>query len=73
MQLLLDHGAHLDTPNRNGECPAVVVAVNPRNNVHLVKYVTLRCLAATAVIKYKIPYVGQVPTTLENFVQYHEM
>lgn len=73
VQLLLDHGAHLDTPNRNGECPAVVVAVNPRNNVHLVKYVTLRCLAATAVIKYKIPYVGQVPTTLENFVQYHEM
>lgn len=72
VQLLLDHGAHLDQPNRAGDCPAIFVAVNPLNNVHLVNYVTLRCLAATAVCKYKIPYQGQIPTTLETFVKFHE-
>jgi hypothetical protein len=72
VQLLLDHGAHLDQPNRAGDCPAIFVAVNPLNNVHLVNYVTLRCLAATAVCKYKIPYQGQIPATLETFVKFHE-
>ncbi|XP_069695746.1 protein fem-1 homolog C [Periplaneta americana] len=72
VQLLLDHGAHLDQPNRAGDCPAIFVAVNPLNNVHLVNYVTLRCLAATAVCKYKIPYRGQIPATLETFVKFHE-
>ncbi|XP_067007719.2 protein fem-1 homolog A [Anabrus simplex] len=72
VQLLLEHGAHLDQPNRAGDCPALFVAVNPLNNVHLVNYVTLRCLAATAVCKYKIPYRGQIPATLETFVQFHE-
>jgi len=72
VQLLLDHGAHLDQPNRAGDCPAIFVAVNPLNNVHLVNYVTLRCLAATAVCKHKIPYRGQIPATLETFVKFHE-
>lgn len=72
VQLLLDHGAHLDQPNRAGDCPAIFVAVNPLNNVHLLNYVTLRCLAATAVCKYKIPYQGQIPATLETFVKFHE-
>lgn len=72
LQLLLDHGAHLDQPNRAGDCPAIFVAMNPLNNVHLVNYVTLRCLAATAVCKYKIPYEGQIPATLETFVKFHE-
>jgi hypothetical protein len=72
VQLLLDHGAHLDQPNRVGDCPAIFVAVNPLNTVHLVNYVTLRCLAATAVCKHKIPYKGQIPVTLETFVKFHE-
>nr|BAL61211.1 fem-1 homolog A-like protein [Locusta migratoria manilensis] len=72
VQLLLDHGAHLDTPNRAGDSPAVFVAVNPLNNVHLVNYITLRCMAATAVAKYKIPYKGQIPVTLVDFVRFHE-
>ncbi|KAK7865662.1 hypothetical protein R5R35_006914 [Gryllus longicercus] len=72
VQLLLEHGAHLDQPNKAGDCPAIFVAVNPLNNVHLVNYVTLRCLAATAVCKYKIPYQGQIPQTLETFVRFHE-
>ncbi|PSN58319.1 hypothetical protein C0J52_00105 [Blattella germanica] len=66
VQLLLDNGAHLDQPNKAGDCPAIFVAVNPLNNVHLVNYVTLRCLAATAVCKHKIPYEGQIPATLET-------
>ncbi|KAL1138298.1 hypothetical protein AAG570_009986 [Ranatra chinensis] len=69
--LLLEHGAHLDQPNRARDCPSVLIATNPMNTICLVKYTSLRCLAATAVCKYNIPYEGQVPSTLETFVGYH--
>lgn len=72
VQLLLDHGAHLDQPNRAGDCPSLLISMNPLNNIPLVNYTSLRCLAATVVCKYKIRYANQIPATLEEFVRFHE-
>nr|CAD7414108.1 unnamed protein product [Timema poppensis] len=72
VQLLLDYGAHIDQPNKSGECPGSLIARNPLNTINLMKHVSLRCLAATSVCKYKIPYKGQIPVTLEAFVKFHE-
>ncbi|XP_055627199.1 protein fem-1 homolog C [Toxorhynchites rutilus septentrionalis] len=69
---LLEHGAHLDQPNRNDERPMSLIAVNPMNDIPLVNYMTLKCLCATVITKFGIPYRNQVPRTLEDFVRWHE-
>lgn len=72
VQLLLDHGAHLDQSNKTGERPSITIGNNTRSTINLVNYTSLRCLAAVVVCKYKIPYQGQIPSTLENFVRLHD-
>lgn len=72
VKLLLDHGAHLDQSNKAGERPSLTIGSNTRSTVNLVNYTTLCCLAAVVVCKNKIPYRGQIPSTLENFVALHE-
>jgi len=71
VQLLLDHGAHLDQPNRAKDCPSVLIANNPMNTICLLSYTSLKCLAANTVVKHSIPYKGQIPATLETFVKFH--
>lgn len=71
VKLLLDHGAHLDQPNRARDCPYLLIAGNPMNTICLISYSSLKCLAATAVVQYHIPYHGQIPATLETFVNFH--
>ncbi|XP_037945042.1 protein fem-1 homolog A [Teleopsis dalmanni] len=70
--LLLDNGADLDQPNKSDERPFNLIASNPTNTVHLLNYVTLKCLAATVLSKYKIPYKNEIPKVLEAFVEQHE-
>ncbi|BES96833.1 sex-determining protein fem-1 [Nesidiocoris tenuis] len=72
VELLLEHGAHLDQPNKNKDCPLVQIAINPANSICLLNYTSLKCMAASAVIKYKVSYAGQIPATLETFVNYHD-
>lgn len=71
IKLLLDYGAHLDTPNRAGDTPARFISSNPHNNVNLVNYMSLRCYAAQAIYKYKIPCTD-LPKTLHQFLEYHK-
>jgi hypothetical protein len=73
VQLLLDTGAHLDQQNSVGEQPLHMLAANPNSTIRLLKYTSLRCLAAMVVCQHKIPYVGIVPTTLESFVRSHHV
>lgn len=72
VKLLLDHGAHLDQSNKAGDRPSLTIGNISRSSVNLVNYTTLCCLAAVVVCKNKIPYRGQIPSTLENFVALHE-
>lgn len=72
VKLLLDHGAHIDQPNRARDCPLILIAFNPTNTICLISYSSLKCLAATAVVQYQIPYQGQIPATLETFVNFHD-
>ncbi|XP_065155286.1 protein fem-1 homolog CG6966 isoform X2 [Atheta coriaria] len=73
VKLLLRHGAHLDQPNSAGEYPAQKVNQSPFTmDLRLMNYITLKCLCATVIYKHRIPYVGQVPKTLESFIQLHE-
>lgn len=71
MRILLDNGAHIDQPNRADDRPINLVAINSNNVIPLMNYTTLKCLAATVIAKYKIPFRNQVPKTLEVFIQLH--
>ena len=63
VDLLLQHGAHVDAANADGR-----TASNCLSPSLVFNHVSLKCLAARAVLSYKLPYRGTVPTTLANFV-----
>lgn len=70
IKLLLDHGAHVDTPNKAGDSPATLISQNPHNRVNLLNYMTLQCHAAQAIFKYGIP-CEQLPVALHRFLEFH--
>lgn len=72
IRLLLDNGSHVDLPNKLKDHPAHYIAMNPASDVPLANYSSLKCSAATVIVRYKIPYRGQLPQTLERFVRIHE-
>lgn len=72
VQLLLHYGAHLDQANKSGERPSVTIGKNSYNLINLVNFSSLKCLAAVVVCEHKIPYRGQIPSTLETFVKLHD-
>ncbi|CRK86871.1 CLUMA_CG000696, isoform A [Clunio marinus] len=72
IETLLKVGAEMDYPNRTGDRPLTMFISNPLNNIPIMNYLTLKCLAATCVVKYRIPYRNLIPKTLETFVQDHE-
>lgn len=75
--LLLSNGAHIDVCNRQGMTPASLIqrqspAGSLHNVVNVFDLVSLRCLAARAVVDAGIDFHGGVlPTLVEKFVQLH--
>lgn len=69
---LLAAGAHLDQPNKNDHRPITFITINPMNSIPLINYTTLKCLAATVIAKYKIPFRNQVPKELEDVIRLHQ-
>lgn len=68
----MERGADLDQPNKSDERPFNLIASNPMNTTPLINYMNLKCMAATVISKYKIPYRNQLPKLLEKFVRQHE-
>ena len=69
---LLDNGAHLDAVNAEGRTFGDLLRGQPLHEVVTVmKYSTLQCLAAKAIQKHNIPYEGQLPAKLSEFVALH--
>ncbi|ESN97175.1 hypothetical protein HELRODRAFT_178284 [Helobdella robusta] len=70
---LLEYGADVDICNRQGITPYKMLFQTPKLNINPFNYMTLKCLAATAIIKYHIPYNGELPKLVESFVSMHSM
>jgi hypothetical protein len=71
IETLLKSGAELDYPNKTGDRPLNLIISNPANNIPIVNYLSLKCLAATAICKFRIPFKSLVPKTVEIFIQDH--
>lgn len=75
--LLIDSGAHIDTCNRRGITPKSLIqrqtpAGSLHNVVNLFDLVSLRCLAARAVVDAGVEFRGGVvPPLVEKFVKLH--
>lgn len=67
---LMDHGAHVDTVARDGENCLDLLRKTTILSDEL-KYRSLKCMAALVIGKFKIPYDGIIPFTLNPFVGLH--
>ena len=69
---LLAGGAHLDQPNKFGDSPAELVALNRGSRVCVLQHVSLGCLAARALLRARrrVPDHA-LPKTLRDFVDLH--
>ncbi|XP_049705246.1 protein fem-1 homolog A [Helicoverpa armigera] len=72
VRVLLAGGAHLDQPNRFGDSPAELVALNRGSRVRVLQHVTLACLAARALLRARrrLP-AAALPRTLHDFLDLH--
>jgi Ankyrin repeats (3 copies) len=72
VQTLLNHGAHIDLVNDNGDTfTTLLKGQHVHELVNIAKYTRLSCIAARVVQQFKIPYKGVVPSALASFIQCH--
>lgn len=71
IDVLLSHGAHIDRCNASGHQPHRLLASIPESKINPLQHMTLKCLAARKISELHIPYNGQIPLTLEEFIRVH--
>ena len=68
---LLEHGAHLDTPDVRDICPIDILKAQP-NKINVVPYVSLKCLAAQVIVKERVTFEPhEMPEHLDKMLQMH--
>lgn len=68
---LLSYGAHIDRRNVSGNQPHKLLASISESTVNSLKFISLKCLAARKIADHQIPYVGEIPISLEEFIRIH--
>ena len=71
IELLLKNDAHIDICNRYGVTPYSLLFRQGQLGFHPFKHITLKCLSARTIVTFGVPYLGQVPQTLEDFIPWH--
>ena len=71
LEVLLDGGAHHDFVNNDGKTAMDMARWAARRILSERKTLELKCIAARAVKKFGLPYLGVVPKTLEKYISMH--
>jgi len=71
LQFLIQVGSHLDIMNKTGQTANDFLSWVPSFHYNPIQYCSLKCLAATVVIKQKIPFESEIPASLADFVRLH--
>ena len=73
LQVLIDEGAHHDFVNNDGKTPMDLAETDEVRMIltEQKRKLELQCIAAKAVKKLGIPYLGVVPKTLEKYISMH--
>ena len=70
IEALLAAGAHADCINKKGEIATKDLGTW-WSKWRALEHLTLKCFAARVVKEYNIPYKGEVPCSLESFLEKH--
>lgn len=69
---LIEAGAHMDTVNNGGLTPYDVATTGVAKIILRTQTkLSLTCMAAQAIKAYNLPYYGNVPRSLESFIELH--
>ncbi|KAG5326487.1 FEM1B protein, partial [Acromyrmex heyeri] len=69
---LIEAGAHMDTVNNRGHTPYDAVTTGVAKIILRTRTkLSLTCMAAKAIKTYDLPYRGNVPRSLESFIELH--
>lgn len=68
--LLLEHGAHIDQKSLDGSRPILQIRAID-SEFDTMKYISLKCLAAQAVVMHNVRYNGLVPDEIDEFLKIH--
>ena len=69
---MFDGGAHIDFVNNDGKTPMDMAKTDEARMILSEKRnLELKCISARAVKKFRIPYLGVVPKTLEKYISMH--
>ncbi|EDO30220.1 predicted protein [Nematostella vectensis] len=72
IKALLAAGSHEDLSNKDGKTAMDIAASEELKKVLLSgQKISLKCISARAVARYKLNYVGLVPKTIEAFIKTH--
>ncbi|TRY77395.1 hypothetical protein TCAL_00144 [Tigriopus californicus] len=71
VELLLASGSHIDLRNGASQRPVDLLRAIPGCKINWLQFVSLKCLAATVIVKNNVSYRGEVPGILEEFVEAH--
>ena len=72
LQVLFDGGAHHDFVNNNGATPMDMAETDEACMILMKRRkLELKCITARAVKKFRVPYLGVVPKTLEKYISMH--
>ena len=71
METLLENRAHIDARNSHGQKPLDMLKLVPDCKINPLQYISLRCLAASVIVKNGLPYKSEIPTVLEEFIEAH--
>ena len=72
LHVLFDGGAHHDFVNNDGKTPMDMAKTDEARMILSEKRnLELKCISARAVKKFRIPYLGVVPKTLEKYISMH--
>ena len=72
LQVLFNGGAHHDFVNSYGQTPTKLAKTNEARMILMKRRkLELKCITARAVKKFRIPYLGVVPKTLEKYISMH--
>lgn len=69
--VLLENGADVDVINRQGLTPYKLLNSAPHLHINPFDYLSLKCVAASAIVKLEVPFRGELPKLLETFVEMH--
>ncbi|XP_055642760.1 protein fem-1 homolog C-like isoform X2 [Toxorhynchites rutilus septentrionalis] len=71
VEMLLEHGAHIDARNVYGSRPTQYIA-ELKDDILLSNHMSLKCLCANAIVENSIPYENKFPAAMERFIKAHD-